>query len=162
MGYLMAITRDFHAAEEIFQNAAVVVIEHSESEDPIRNFRAWAKEIVRRQALLFLRKRSTHAKHVRAMEPDLLEQIGRVFVGDQTADDVLHQEITALEQCIQQVPEHGKKMLSMRYEKQASFQQIGKTVEKTEAAVQRALCRLRKSLHDCVRSKTTLSTKASP
>ena len=46
MSYLMAITRNFDAAEEIFQNAAIVVMERSEEDEPIRDFRAWSKEIV--------------------------------------------------------------------------------------------------------------------
>ena len=50
MAYLMAMVHDLDAAEEIFQNAAVVVIQHDVAE-PIRDFRAWAKEVVRRQAL---------------------------------------------------------------------------------------------------------------
>ena len=42
MGYLMAITRDLAAAEEIFQNVAVVVLEQGPKE-AIRDFHAWAK-----------------------------------------------------------------------------------------------------------------------
>ena len=53
MAYLMAMVRDLDAAEEVFQNAAVVVMQHAGSPgtEPIRDFRVWAKEIVRRQAL---------------------------------------------------------------------------------------------------------------
>ena len=51
MAYLMAITRDLDAAEEVFQNAAVVVAEKGAGDEEIHNFRAWAKEVVRRQAL---------------------------------------------------------------------------------------------------------------
>ena len=56
MAYLIAITRDASAAEEIFQNAAVVVMEKSADGETIREFRPWAKEIVRRQALNFMQK----------------------------------------------------------------------------------------------------------
>ena len=50
MGYLYAMTRDAELAEEIYQNAAVVVIKKADQPEVIRNFRAWAKEVVRRQA----------------------------------------------------------------------------------------------------------------
>jgi len=156
MAYLMAITRDFNAAEEVFQNAAVVVIEHSESGEEIRNFRAWAKEIVRRQALYYLRQQGRQKKHVRSVEPGLLEQINRVFIEDNTSEPILHREISALQTCIKQVPGSSRKMLAMRYEKRATFKQIAEAVKKTEMAVQRALSRLRRSLHDCVRSKVSL------
>ena len=55
MGYLYAITRDAELAEEVYQNAAVVIIEKASSDKAIRNFRAWAKEVVRRQALHAIR-----------------------------------------------------------------------------------------------------------
>ena len=76
MSYLMAITRDFDAAEEIFQNAAIVVMERSSDDEPIRDFRAWAKEVVRRQALRHLREQAKE-QWVRSLEPILLEQISR-------------------------------------------------------------------------------------
>ena len=161
MAYLMAITRDFGAAEEVFQNAALVVIEHTEAQEPIRDFRAWAKEIVRRQALYYLRQQENREGRIRPIEPRLLEQIGRTFLEDDTTDQVVNREISALQHCIRQISETARKMLSMRYESRASFQQIAAAVAKTESAVQRALCRIRKSLHDCVRSKVSLSEEAS-
>ena len=57
MGYLYAMTRDAELAEEVYQNAAVVVMEEAEGPEAIRNFRAWAKEVVRRQALHAIRAR---------------------------------------------------------------------------------------------------------
>jgi len=157
MAYLMAITRDFDAAEEVFQNAAVVVIEKEQQAEQIRDFRAWAKEIVRRQALYFLRQKGTRFRHVRSMQPELLEQINRAFIEDETAEAVVHDELTALRQCIAEVPTPQRTMLTMRYEGRASFVEIGTVVGKTDAAVQRALSRLRKALHSCVRSKLLIA-----
>jgi RNA polymerase sigma-70 factor (ECF subfamily) len=160
MAYLVAMTREFDAAEEVFQNAAVVIMQQANKQDEIRNFRSWAKEIVRRQALYYLRQQVSGRKHVRPVEPSLLEQINRVFVEDMTDEDILHQEITALRECVRQVTGVQRTMLTMRYEQRASFHAIGKTVGKTEGAVQRALSRLRKALHDCVRSKLLLAEGA--
>ena len=160
MAYLMAITRDLDAAEEVFQNAAVVVIQQSSQDEPIRNFRAWAKEVVRRQALHYLRHHANRTRHVRPVEPGLLEQINRVFVDDNTEDAILQQEVTALRQCIQTVKEPQRTMLALRYGQRASFREIGEVVNKTESAVQRALSRLRKALHHCVRSKVSAAEGA--
>ena len=67
MGYLYAMTRDAELAEEVYQNAAVVVIESAEQQEAIRNFRAWAKEVVRRQAL--------HARQLGLMHPKRTEWV---------------------------------------------------------------------------------------
>ena len=97
MGYLYAMTRDAELAEEIYQNAAVVVIQHASAE-PIHDVRAWAKEIVRRQALAYLRARG-RAGRCAPTEPELLEQVDRTFAED-GADPALRQrEIEALREC---------------------------------------------------------------
>jgi DNA-directed RNA polymerase specialized sigma24 family protein len=64
----MAMVRDLDAAEEIFQSAAVVVIEYDQPE-PIRDFRAWGKEIMRRQALRYIREKGKAASRVSLTEP---------------------------------------------------------------------------------------------
>jgi RNA polymerase sigma-70 factor (ECF subfamily) len=152
MSYLMAITRDFYAAEEIFQNAAIVVMERSSDDEPIRDFRAWAKEVVRRQALRHLRDQ-TKEQWVRSLEPILLEQISRVFMEGHADESLAKQEAAALQQCIGKVTEKQRQLLTLRYEQRASFADIGRVVGRTEAAVQRSLSRIRKQLHDCVRSR---------
>ncbi|MBL8794347.1 MAG: sigma-70 family RNA polymerase sigma factor [Planctomycetia bacterium] len=157
LAYLMAITRDYSAAEEVFQNAAVVIIEGATAGEPIRNFRAWAKEIVRRQALYYLRKQGQQAKHRRPLDLDLFEAISDAFLEE---DDGPGVEVQALRRCLDKVPAPQRRMLAMRYEGRASFEQIAETVGTTAGAVQRALSRLRKALHDCVRTALRTEERA--
>ena len=152
MAYLMAMTRDLAAAEEVFQNAAVVVMEKSDKET-IRDFRAWSKEVVRRQALHYIRHQGTQARRLRPLEPKLLEQISSLFLVDQTESETQARELLALRECIEQASGQQREMLALRYERQASFGEIGLTLGKTEMAVQRALSRLRRQLHGCVRRR---------
>lgn len=155
MAYLMAMVHDLDAAEEIFQNAAVVVIQHDVAE-PIRDFRAWAKEVVRRQALHYLRDRGRSARLL-VTEPELLEQIDRAFDEAGALDDadagLRQREIDALRECAGRLPEDQRAMVSMRYERRESFDAIGATLGRTGQAIQRALSRTRRALHDCVQSK---------
>src|SRR3954471_17013224 len=83
MGYVMAMTRSLEAAEEVFQNAAVVMLEPQR--EPIRDFRAWAKEVVRRQALLWLRTHIADRRRA-ALDPALLESVELAFAQDDDAD----------------------------------------------------------------------------
>lgn len=155
MAYIMAMVHDLDAAEEIFQNAAVVVIQHPTAE-PIRDFRAWAKEIVRRQTLRYLHREGKGSRFT-ATEPELLEQIDRVFdqqgAGDDADATLRQHEIEALRECAARLPERQRLMVAMRYERRASFDTIGTALGSTAGAVQRALSRTRRTLHDCVRSK---------
>lgn len=156
MAYLMAITRSFDASEEIFQNAAVVVME--KSDESIDDFRAWSKEVVRRQALHFLRKQVQSEKTMKPIEPNLLEQITRVFIEDKSSDEWRARELSALQLCIGQISAEHRDILGSRYSNRKSFKDIARRQGKTEAAVQRTLSRIRKKLHDCVRSKVQLAS----
>lgn len=149
MGYLLAMTRDMDAAEEIFQNVAVVMMDPSTKEE-IRDFRAWAKEVVRRQALIYLRDKGRVPEKVRAVEPMLLDGISQAFEEDETSVEAAKSELDALRNCLGKMPEKSRAMISLRYEQRASFDEIGKSIASSEIAVQRALSRLRKTLRDCV------------
>ena len=148
MGYLMAMTRDFDAAEEVFQNAAVVVMEQASGQE-IRDFRAWAKEVVRRQALVHLRRQG----RVLPMDPQLIEQVSRAFMEDGSCEQRRRNELSALQRCIEKLRSDHRQMVAMRYEQRHSFARIAEAVGRTAAAVQRAISRLRRSLHDCVRNE---------
>lgn len=153
IGYLYAITRDADLAEEVYQNAAVVVIEQDNDTETIRNFRAWAKEVVRRQALFAIREREKSSKLTRAVSPEMLDVVSRAFLEDESSLQVVLDESTALKQCLADLPEDKRQLIALRYEADASFQEISGKVDSSPTAVQRALSRTRKLLHGCVKKK---------
>lgn len=159
LAYLMAMVHDLDAAEEVFQNAAVVVMQHAGDPQaaPILDFRAWAKQIVRRQALHYLRARG-RAAGAAVVAPELLTQVDRVFDEDTADPAVRERELDALRECNGRLPDDQRRMVAMRYERRASFDEIGTAVGRTAAAVQRSLSRTRKMLHDCVRAKLMRSS----
>ena len=161
MGYLYAMTRDAELAEEIYQNAAVVVIEKSGQPETIRNFRAWAKEVVRRQALHSIRARAAAERHGRAVSPELLEAVSVAFIEDTSEDSVVRDEASALRQCLDGLPKDKRELVALRYERSSSFDEISKHTGSTPAAVQRALSRIRKLLHECVQRRLQLAEGAS-
>jgi RNA polymerase sigma factor (sigma-70 family) len=82
-----------------------------------------------------------------------MEQIDCAFEGDTTDAIQRQREMDALRECSSQLPETQRTMVAMRYERHASFEEIGLALGKTAAAIQRALSRTRKALYDCVQSK---------
>lgn len=161
MGYLYAITRDAELSEEVYQNAAVVVMEQAEKPEAIHNFRAWAKEVVRRQALHAIRAREASTKHGRAMSPELLEAVSDAFIRDESEDSVVRDEAGALRQCLDGLPADKRELVAMRYERNSSFDEISQHTNSTPAAVQRALSRIRKMLHGCIQRRMRLAEEAS-
>ena len=161
MGYLYAITRDAELAEEIYQNAAVVVIEKAEMPETIHNFRAWAKEVVRRQALHAIRAREITSRHGRPVSPELLEAVSDAFTHDESESSAVRDEAGALRQCLDGLPVDKRELVAMRYERDSSFDEISNHMSSTPAAVQRALSRIRKSLNGCVQRRMQLAEGAS-
>ena len=157
MGYLYAITRDFELAEEVYQNAAVVVIEQADKSETIREFRAWAKEVVRRQALHAIRVRDVSAKHARTISPELLDVVSSAFLEDDSEVPTDREETRALRKCLNELPAKKRELVAMRYEAGAAFDEISQQTGSTPAAVQRALSRLRKLLHGCVQRRMQLT-----
>jgi RNA polymerase sigma-70 factor (ECF subfamily) len=159
MGYLVAMTRDLAAAEEVFQNVAVVVLQRGPQEQ-IRDFQAWAKEIVRRQALHFLREQGQARRH--SMAPELMEGLALVLDEAATEPAGPPRDREALSQCLKSLPPRSRRIMALRYEKQRSFDEIGDALESSGQAIQRALSRIRKSLHDCVQSRLLTAGGAAP
>ena len=63
-----------------------MVIEKAEKPETIRDFRAWAKEVVRLQTLHAIRAREVSARHGQAMSPELLEAVSSAFTQDKLID----------------------------------------------------------------------------
>lgn len=160
MGYLYAMTRDAEFSEEIYQNAAVVVMEKANKAEPIRNFRAWSKEVVRRQALHAIRAREVATRHGRVMSPELLEAVSDAFLRDSSEDALVLDETRALKLCLDRLPKDKRELVALRYERNSSFDEISQQTGSTPAAVQRALSRIRKLLHGCVQRRIQLAEGA--
>ena len=157
MGYLYAMTRDAELSEEVYQNAAVVVIEKAEQPETIRNFRAWAKEVVRRQALHAIRAKEVATRHGRAMSPELLEAVSNAFTQDESEGSIVRDKAGALRQCLDGLPTEKRELVAMRYERDSSFDEISVHTGSTPVAVQRALSRIRKVLHECIQRRMQLA-----
>ena len=157
MGYLYAITRDVDLAEEVYQNAAVVVLETSEQHEAFGSFRAWAKEVVRRQALNSLRKKATSKKQVRPVSPELLDAVSSAFLNEPGSQELVSRESAALNSCLDKLASEKRTMVNLRYQDNNSFEEIAIQVGSTPAAIQRSISRIRKKLHDCIQYKLRLA-----
>ena len=161
MGYLYAITRDADLSEEIYQNSAVVIMEQVEKLEIIRDFRAWAKEVVRRQAFYAIREREKAFKLTRSVSPELIDVVSIAFLEDQTEAVTVTSESDALKECLRGLPSDKRVLIALRYESGASFDSISNQLNSTPAAIQRALSRVRKLLHGCIQKKLRLAEEAS-
>ena len=149
MAYARAVLGNYAAAEDVVQEALLVVVKKFDQFQEGTSMLAWCRAIVR---LEVLRMRQQWQRDRTLAERLLDDAIDAAFEQFQTAkrrDDVESWR-QALERCVEQVPERGRRVLKSRFVDELSYQQIGERVGMTLEAVRKALFRLKKQVRACV------------
>ncbi|MDF1815806.1 MAG: sigma-70 family RNA polymerase sigma factor [Verrucomicrobiales bacterium] len=137
-------------AEEILQEARVVMWKKFESFQSGTNFAAWAKKIA--LGLILNYRRSNRRKRIVPTEDAFIEavaaEIDRIDAeGDSRSE--------ALEICVGKLPQAHREMVLWRYFEELEVAEIADRSKRTESAVYRMLSRIRKMLQECIESETT-------
>ncbi len=149
VAYARAVLGNYTAAEDVVQEAMLVVVKKFDQFQEGTSMLAWCRAIVRLEVL-----RMKHGWHrERTLADRLLDDaVDAAFDEFQTArrrDDAESWQ-EALERCLQRVPERGRRVLKARFVDELSYSQIGERVGMTLEAVRKALFRLKKQVRSCV------------
>jgi RNA polymerase sigma-70 factor (ECF subfamily) len=143
--YLLSLVRDFHVAEDLLQQVAVVLVREFEKYDPARPFLPWALGIAKNVAL---KSRRETAKDVnRLLDSELLERIQKGFEEDL---DVWASLRHALRQCLEKQTQRLLEVLRWRYTHDLKPQGIADKMGLTSGAVRVMLHRARSGLRECI------------
>lgn len=147
MGYILAVTGDYHLAEDVFQEVSVVAFRKQADFKPGTNFGAWVREIARRK--LIEERRRMRRSELPLDDAGLrnLEQVHQVGVD---TDDNWEAEKDALRLCLSKLSRAGRTLIDQRYQAGWSLEQIAHRTRATAGAVQVTLSRMRKALKDCI------------
>ena len=152
MTYARAMLGSYSAAEDVVQEAMLVVMKKCDQFQEGTSMLAWCRAIVR---LEILRMRQQWKRDRTLTERLLDDAIDAAFDEFQTARrrDDAEPWREALERCLQNVPPRGSSVLKARFVDELSYQHIGKRVGMTLEAVRKALFRLKKNLRSCVEAR---------
>lgn len=139
-----------HEAEDIMQEVAVVIWDKFEEYEPGTSFQAWAIQIAKYK-ILHLRR--SYARNKVILSETLLDQAANFFVDSSYEETEIRQE--ALEECLRNLPEKHRTIMSMRYQKEESCINIANALNRKVGQVRTQLSRIRSSLRDCVENKLT-------
>jgi RNA polymerase sigma factor (sigma-70 family) len=158
-GYLLTLVRDFDAAEDLFQNVALAVLEYEKADHPpIQNFFLWVREIARRRALAYFREKGGR---LRPLTPEALEVIESVLNENGEQEDTLWGDAKkALRDCLGRLPANWVGWIRAHYGDQKTFEEIGRKIGRAASAVQVAFSRIRRKLAECV--NRTLAERFQP
>jgi RNA polymerase sigma-70 factor, ECF subfamily len=137
--YALSIVRDFTTAQDIVQDAFLVVTSKAHDFDLESNFLAWASTIVRYRALDAMR---------RANQAILSEETLSVLAACEAGQ--LDCRIEWLMECLEKLTPNVQRLLQLRYEDSLKASEIAALIGWSKNAVSVATSRARAELRKCV------------
>lgn len=132
-------------AEDVLQEANVVLWRKFEQYRPGTNFFAWACSIVRYEVLKY---REKHARAAAVLDPDVLDQLA-ALAGEQVEHlDEFHRH--ALIDCMSRLSPGDRQLIRQRYAEAMAVQKMAAAMNRSPNAVSKSLGRIRRLLLDCI------------
>jgi len=152
-GFIYAIVRNPHLAEDAMQEVATVLWTKFGQFRQGTNFGAWARAVAYREVVALLRKEKKATKHL--TEP-AARQLMEAYERRQEHVDVAdHRE--ALRTCVDELTDDLRKLLSWRYEQRLTSAQIGERLKRSTQAVNSLVYRTKNALADCVQKRLAVA-----
>jgi RNA polymerase sigma-70 factor (ECF subfamily) len=146
LGYILSILRDAHLAEDVFQDASLVILKKGVTLPSERDFPPWARKVVRLTAMNALRKRN---KGPELLEPALLD-----LLEEQWAEDDEHERTTAaLRECLENLPDKARRLVELRYVAGETGTALAARLNQPPNTVYVALSRIYRTLAACVKKR---------
>jgi RNA polymerase sigma factor (sigma-70 family) len=155
LGFILALTRDYDAAEEIFQEVAMVILKEAERATVVANFMAWGREVARRHVADYYKKR---ARRDRVGQPSgtMEEVIAQAFEENETVLENQKLRFQCLLECIQRLSGRSRELIEGFYGRRKSLRELAVALAWQEDSVKVALSRARKTLADCIKGRLRL------
>lgn len=146
VAFYAAVTRDFHLAEDVFQEVCVKAVARASEFESALHLIQWARLTGKNRAIDILRTRD--GRH-ESLSDELLSRLATEWPDQATAPNLLE----ALSRCLGQVNANNRELLRMRYFEKRSSSEVATILGRKVEAVYQALARLHKNLGNCVRSR---------
>ena len=150
-GFVLALTRDREAAEEIFQEVGLAMVEEGMRGTQVLRFLPWAHEMIRRRTAEYYRK-SSRRRTFEHSEP-LDEAVALAFQEHAADPAALRQRKDHLEECLEELPPAQRAMIEKRYRDRLPLNKVAAAVAWTLGSVKVGLWKARRQLGRCIEGK---------
>src|SRR5262245_8246385 len=142
---ILSLVRDFHAAEDLLQQVAVVLVREFEKYDPARPFLPWALGIAKN---VVLKSRRDLARESAALlDQELVDRVQAAF---EEQSEGWSQVRLALRNCLEKQSKRMLEVLRWRYAYDLKPKEVANRMGVTSGAVRVMLHRARAGLRDCI------------
>lgn len=148
--YVRSMILEYHDAEDVIQNIAVVFAEKFAQVDPCREVVPWVLRIARYEIVNYF--------CAKGQQPELLNEgiLDKIESAYQSIHSEANMVKTALHECIKKLNDRLRHILELRYLREMAIADISKRVGISSNAVYIILCRAREALAQCVQRKTQM------
>jgi RNA polymerase sigma-70 factor, ECF subfamily len=144
-GFIRALVRDRHLADDVLQETFLTVSRKSAAFEPGTNFPRWACAVARLKVLEALRREK---RSLRFLSEDAIEALAASHVAPEQA-----RRAEILDSCIACLPPAMKRSVELRYAGDHKPAEIARIIGWTVEAVYVTLSRARHLLRECIERK---------
>jgi RNA polymerase sigma-70 factor, ECF subfamily len=150
-GFILALARDREAAEEVFQEVGLAVVQEFGRGTDVQRFLPWVHEIARRRVAAHFRRvaRGPELATPASLE-DVVSQAFEEHAGSARAV-AARQEYLKL--CLEELPPTQRAMIEQHYTERAPIARIAESLAWSAGAVKVALWKARRRLEACIDGK---------
>lgn len=141
--YILSLLGNWQSAEEVFQNACVVMWTKFAEFRPDTDFASWACRIGYFEVL---KHRDKHKRQLEFVTDDLLATVAAIR---DTETDGQEDWLSALSGCIEKLRSRDREIIARRYSTNSSIKELASQLGIPVNTLYKALARIHKGLLDC-------------
>jgi RNA polymerase sigma-70 factor (ECF subfamily) len=145
-GYILTLLPNRTDADDVLQEASLVMWDKFDEQHPPDDFAAWGCRIAYYKVLDFYKK---HKRSRVCFSQPMLERVAETLV-DHASSLQLDERRAALADCIEKLAPRDRELLAERLSAGATTQSTAARVGRSVDAVYKALSKIRQALFDCV------------
>ncbi len=146
--FLATVTRNYHLAEDVYQDVCVKAIGHEDGFESELHLLNWARLSGKNRAIDLLRVRDGKYE---GLSPELLDSIASVWPQYEQVDMRLRQK--ALEDCLATLTDNNRTILRLRYFEGRRGTDVAEILGRKLETIYQALARIHKSLGECIQTR---------
>jgi RNA polymerase sigma-70 factor, ECF subfamily len=143
-GYILTLSGDPDAANDVLQEANIVLWKQWKQFEPGSNFKAWAFRIAHFQFMAYRQKRIRD----KVLYSD--ELLSMLACEAKELDECYEQRAAALEKCLARMSPRSREAIQLRYADEVKVCDMAQKFSQNENAIYQILFRARKWLIECV------------
>jgi RNA polymerase sigma-70 factor (ECF subfamily) len=148
--FITSIVRDFSQRDDILQEIAIAVLEHSDRYDEARPFLPWAIGIAQNHIRQFLRRR----RNDRLVFGDGVQSLVAASFQDISEQDV--DSLDHLRECLSHLDSREQLLCELRYGENLKPAVMAERLGMAANTVSKALQRIRDQLRACIQHKSSM------